>query len=187
MPLRPDRIEGYAIVSADGMLADAGGIMPAALNIEADQRFFHGSLDKADAVVHGRHSHEGGPNAARRPRLIVTRRIPGVAPHPDNPQAVLWNPAGASFEDARQALGLKGGLLAVIGGTEIFGLFLDIGYDAFHLTRADHVRLPGGRPVFPQVPASTPEDVLRSHSYKPGPARVLDEEKDVRLVTWISA
>ncbi len=184
---RPARIEGYAIISGDGMLADAAGVMPPSLKIEADQRFFHGSLDKADAVVHGRHSHEGGPNAPRRPRLIVTRRIPGVARHPDNPNAVLWNPAGASFTEAWNMLGVGGGLLAVIGGTEIFGMFLDIGYDAFHLTRADHVRLPGGRPVFPQVPASAPEEVLRSHGYEAGPRRVLDEDKDVRLVTWIPA
>lgn len=182
---RPDRIEGYAIISADGMLADATGEMPPSLKIEADQRFFHGALDAADAVVHGRHSHEGGPNAAKRPRLIVTRRIPGVARHPENPKAVLWNPAGACFEDAWKMLGVQGGLLAVIGGTEIFGMFLDIGYDAFHLTRADHVRLPGGRPVFPQVPASTPEEVLRSRGYKSGPPRLLDAEKNVRLVTWI--
>jgi dihydrofolate reductase len=182
---RPDRIEGYAIVSADGMLADASGVMPPSLKIEADQRFFHGSLDKADAVVHGRHSHEGGPNAAKRARLIVTRRIAAVARHPENPKAILWNPAGASFTDAWLALGIDGGMLAVIGGTEIFGIFLDIGYDAFHLTRADHVSLPGGRPVFPQVPALTPEQVLQNRGYRPGPLRLLDEEKDVRLVTWI--
>jgi dihydrofolate reductase len=184
---RPDRIEGYAIMSADGMLADAAGVMPSSLKIEADQRFFHGALDRADAVVHGRYSHEGGPNAAKRPRLIVTRRIPAGARHPENPKAVLWNPAGASFEDAWKMLGVQGGVLAVIGGTEIFGLFLDIGYDAFHLTRADHVRLPGGRPVFPGVPASTPEELLRSRGYQPGPARLLDAEKNVTVVTWIPA
>ena len=81
-------------------------------------------------------------------------------------------------------LGVDGGMLAVIGGTEIFGLFLDIGYGAFHLSRADHVRLPGGRPVFPQVPSVTPEEVLRERGYKPGPARLLDAEKHVQLVTW---
>jgi dihydrofolate reductase len=183
----PDRIEGYAIISADGMLADAAGVMPPSLKIDADQRFFHSSLDAADAVVHGRHSHEGGPNAPKRPRLIVTRRIPGAGRHPENPKAVLWNPAGASFEEAWQMLGVQGGLLAVIGGTEIFGIFLDVGYAAFHLTRADHVRLPGGRPVFPEVPASTPEEVLLGRGYNPGPARLLDAEKDVRLVTWIPA
>jgi dihydrofolate reductase len=182
--VRPDRIEGYAIISADGMLADAAGAMPPSLKIEADQRFFHGSLDQADAVVHGRHSHEGGPNARARPRLIVTRRVPHLARHPDNPNAVLWNPAGASFAHAWKMLGIDGGVLAVIGGTEIFGIFLDIGYDAFHLTRADHVRLPGGRPVFPQVPASSPEEVLRSRGYRPADTRLLDEEKAVQLVTW---
>jgi dihydrofolate reductase len=182
---RPDRIEGYAIVSAEGMLADAAGIMSPSLKIEADQRFFHSALDKSDAVVHGRHSHEGGPNAAKRARLIVTRRIPAVARHPENPKAVLWNPAGAAFTDAWLALGIEGGVLAVIGGTEIFGIFLDIGYDAFHLTRADHVSLPGGRPVFPQVPAQTPEQVLQNHGYRPGPLQLLDKQKNVRLVTWI--
>jgi len=181
---RPDRIEGYAIISADGMLADATGVMPPSLKIEGDQQFFHGSLDKADAVVHGRHSHEGGENAAKRPRLIVTRRVPALARHPDNPKAVLWNPGGASFGEAWGMLGVDGGVLAVIGGTDVFGIFLDIGYDAFHLTRADHVRLPGGRPVFPQVPAVTPEDVLLGRGYQPGLMRLLDEEKDVRLVTW---
>ena len=183
----PDRIEGYAIVSADGMLADADGVMPEVLKIEGDQQFFHGSLDKADAVVHGCHSHEGGPNAANRLRLIVTRRIPDLAHHPDNPKAVLWNPTGATFAQAWDRLGHAGGLLAVIGGTDVFGMFLEIGYSAFHLSRADHVRLPGGRPVFPQVPFVTPEQVLQNHGYKPGPMRLLDKGKNVGLVTWIPA
>ena len=67
--------------------------------------------------------------------------------------AVLWNPAGATL-GARpgSALGLSGGSLAVIGGTEPFGLFLDLGYDAFHLSRASRAQLPGGRPVFPGIP-----------------------------------
>ena len=38
---RPDRIEGLAIVSSDGMIADARGVQPDALKLEADQRFFH--------------------------------------------------------------------------------------------------------------------------------------------------
>lgn len=181
---RPDRIEGYAIVSADGMLADATGVMPPELKIEADQRFFYGALERVDAVVHGRNSHEGGPKAASRTRLIVTRQVPGIAPDPGHPKSVLWNPAGATFEQAWDTLGLPGGVLAVIGGTQIFGMFLDIGYDAFHLSRASRVRLPGGRPVFSQVPASTPEEVLRRYGLSPGPVRVLDAEKDVTLVTW---
>jgi hypothetical protein len=33
------RVEGYAIVSADGMLTDRNGQMPDGLNIDADARF----------------------------------------------------------------------------------------------------------------------------------------------------
>jgi hypothetical protein len=36
----PHRIEGYAIVTEDGMLADAGRVMPDPLKFEADQNFF---------------------------------------------------------------------------------------------------------------------------------------------------
>src|SRR5664279_4465516 len=74
---RPDRIEGLAIVSADGMIADARGIQPEALKLEADQRFFHARLDEATALAHGRNSSEGGPHMARRRRLILTRTVAG--------------------------------------------------------------------------------------------------------------
>src|SRR5436305_7962636 len=75
----PDRIEGLAIVSADGMIADARGIQPDALKLEADQRFFHARLDEATALVHGRNSGEGGPHMARR------RRLTSPAPSPGSP------------------------------------------------------------------------------------------------------
>src|SRR5216684_7402408 len=139
----PDRIEGLAIVSADGMIADARRIQPDALKLEADQRYFRRVLDEAAVLVHGRHSGEGGPDAARRRRLILTRHIAGVAPDPGDARAMLWNPASATLEQAWDALRLTGGLLAVIGGTGPFGLFLDR-YDAFHLSRARNARLSGG-------------------------------------------
>lgn len=177
-------VEGLAIVSADGMIADATGVQPEALKVEADQRFFHDSLQKAGAVVHGRHSGEDGPAAEGRRRLILTRRVSAIAPDPTNPRAVLWNPAGASFEDAWAALELSGGPLAVIGGTDVFGLFLELGYDAFHLTHTPNVRLPGGRPVFPGVPLHGPDDLLRNRGLKPEPARILDPAIGLELVTW---
>src|ERR1700704_1144791 len=90
------RIEGYAIVSEDGMLANAAGIMPDALKFEADQRFFERALDAADVVVRGRHSHERQKRSYLRRRLIVTRRVPALAADPANEKALLWNPAGAS-------------------------------------------------------------------------------------------
>jgi dihydrofolate reductase len=180
----PDRIEGLAIVSVDGMIADAGGVQPDALKLQADQRFFHATLDRATALAHGRHSAEGGPRMASRRRLILTRRIAGLARDPQNAMAVHWNPAGASLEQAWDMLGLSGGLLAVIGGGEPFGLFLELGYDAFHLSRANHAHLPGGRPVFPGIPPQTPEQLLARHGLKPEPARVLDEAAGLDLVTW---
>ena len=103
------RIEAYAIVSADGMIADATGLMPASLKLEADQRFLDRSLDRADLIVHGRLSFEDQPNSPRRRRLILTRRVTGVAPDPDNPNARLWNPAGATFEEACAAVGVNRG------------------------------------------------------------------------------
>jgi dihydrofolate reductase len=181
---RPDRIEGLAIVSADGMIADAAGIQPDALKLEADQHFFHAMLDEATALAHGRNSGEGGPHMARRRRLILSRKIAGLARDPLNERAVHWNPAGASLEQAWEALGLSGGLLAVIGGTEPFGLFLERGYDAFHLSRASQARLPGGRPVFPGIPPGTPEAMLAQHGLKPGPVQVLDDKVGLTMVTW---
>ncbi len=155
----PDRIEGLAIVSADGMIADAHGIQPDALKLEADQRFFHAKLDEATALAHGRNSSEGGPHMARRRRLILTRTIAGLARDPQNDKALHWNPAGASLEQAWEALGLSGGSL--------------------HVTK-----LPGGRPVFPGIPPHGPEDLLEQHGLKPGATQVLDQAAGLTLVSW---
>src|ERR1700694_3038557 len=111
------RIEGYAIVSADGMLANHHRQMPDQLKVDADHRFFEQSLDTVALVVHGRHSHERQPRSDRRRRLVLTRSIGAVADHPSIPKAQLWNPAGASFGAACRAIGVTEGVVAVIGGT----------------------------------------------------------------------
>ena len=59
-------IEGYVIVSADGMLANAAHVMPDELKFEGDKKFFTAALDRADLIVHGRHSHENQANSAKR-------------------------------------------------------------------------------------------------------------------------
>ena len=51
----------------------------------------------------------------------------------DQPQALLWNPDGLPFEGAARMLGVWRGTVAILGGTEIFGLFLPR-YDIFHLS-----------------------------------------------------
>jgi hypothetical protein len=179
----PRRIAGYAIVSADGMLANAAGVMPDSLKFEADRRFFERALDGVDVVVHGRHSDERQPHSHLRRRLILTRQVPAIAADPSNDKALLWNPAGASFEEALARLGTPDGSIGVIGGTEAFGMFLDR-YDFFHLSRVPGVRLPGGRPVFPDVPKRSPEEVLASHSLAPGRRQVLDPAKGLVVVGW---
>jgi dihydrofolate reductase len=172
------------IVSADGMIADANGQMPPSIRNEADQRFFQDALDRVAAVVHGRHSHEGGPRAARRKRLILTRQVAATTPDNSHPNSLLWNPAGATFEKALAELGVDDGTVAIIGGREVFSLFLPL-YDAFHLSRAANAKIPGGLAVFTEVgPNTTPEAVLTQRGFKPGPRRELDPAAGVSVVTW---
>src|SRR6202790_5902153 len=87
---RPRRIEGYAIVSEDGMLANAPGIMPDSLKFEAYQHFFERGLDGVDVVVHGRHSHERQPCSYLRRRLILTRQVPAIAADPSMKPGAGW-------------------------------------------------------------------------------------------------
>src|ERR1035437_2379408 len=180
---QPRRIEGYAIVSEDGMLANASGIMPDQLKFETDKTFFDGGLDGVDVLVQGRHSHERQRHSDLRRRLIVTRKVAAIADDPLNKKALFWNPAGASLEQAMAVLGAADGSVGVIGGTEVFGLFLDR-YDVFHLSRVPDVQLPRGRPVFPDVPTRTPEEVLASHGLQAGPQQALDAVKGLTLVSW---
>ena len=44
----PYRIEGYVIASADGMIADATGVMPLALQLDADKVYFEDELEHVD-------------------------------------------------------------------------------------------------------------------------------------------
>lgn len=176
-------IEGYAIVSADGMLADAQGVMPDTLKFEADQRFFEEGLDACDLVVHGRHSREEHARSAARRRLILTRHGPGLEAAAGTPQVFTWNPAALPFEDALKAFAAPVTRVGVIGGTEGFGFFLDR-YDVFFLTRGPTPPLPGGRPVFPGVPAATPEEVMSRHGLTAAEHRVLDAAVGLAVTAW---
>jgi len=177
----PDlRIEGYVIVSADGMLANADRVMPDELKFEGDKKFFTAALDRADLIIHGRHSYEGQPNSPRRRRIIVTRRVSAIAPDPSNPKATLWNPAGAAFE---AACGLAKVTIAVIGGPDVFGMFMD-SYHTFWLSQAPHVRLPGGEPCFPGVPEHSPQEILAAHGLKAGDPQILDPANEVSVTPW---
>jgi hypothetical protein len=177
------RIEGYVIVSADGMLADETHVMPDALKFEGDKAFFTAALDSADLVVHGRHSYEDQPNSPLRKRIIVTRTVAGIGSDPSNPKAALWNPAGASFEAACDHAGVSAGTVAIIGGPVVFDMFLDR-YDTFWLSQAPHVRLAGGEAVFSGVPVQTPQEILARHGLKAGQSQMLDAANGVSVTPW---
>jgi dihydrofolate reductase len=184
MTTKRPRIEGFAIVSREGMIAGSDASFPEALKIPADQKFYQDSLDRASAVANGRHSAEGGPKEVARRRIVLTRRVERVVPDPGNPNAVLWNPATAPFDEAWQRLNIDDGILAVVGGTDVFGLFLNIGYDAFYLTRAQ-ASVPRGRPVFPGVGKGVmPDDVLHRHGMVLRKTWLLDATTDTKVEEW---
>jgi hypothetical protein len=177
------RIEGYVIVSADGMLANAARLMPDALRIEGDKKFFSAALDRADLVVHGRHSGEDQPNSPKRTRLILTRKVAALGRDPENPKATLWNPAGASFEQAAEAAGVRSGTAGIIGGPDVFAMFMDR-FDTFWLSEAPKVRIPGGEGCFRGVPEFTPQQILTTHGLKPGAPQLLDATEHVTVTPW---
>jgi hypothetical protein len=165
------------------MIADETGSMPKSLELEADRRFFERSLDRAAVVAHGRMSQEDQPGSPKRRRLILTRKVARLAPDPNNRNARLWNPAGASLEEACVSVGCHSGTVAVLGGPDIYSFFLNIGYDDFYLSGAPKVKLPGGVPLFVEGRlGKTPDEVLSAAGLKPGPVQWLDD--DVTLVEW---
>lgn len=177
------QIEGYVIVSADGMLADARHVMPDSLKFEGDKKFFEQALDHADLIVHGRNSHEQQANSPKRRRLILTRKIKSLTVDPEMPNASLWNPAHAGFEEACHFAGVTSGKVAVIGGPVVFDMFMDR-YDTFWLSEAPHVRLPSGEGCFTEVPGRTPHEVLASHGLKAGVPQMLDAADGVTVTPW---
>ena len=177
------RIEGYVIVSGDGMLANADRVMPEGLKFEGDKKFFTDALDHADLIVHGRNSFEDHPNSPKRKRLVLTRTVDAIAPDPSNPKSTLWNPAGASFEAACGRAGMASGTVAIIGGPYVFSMFMDR-YDTFWLSLAPQVRLPDGEPCFLGVPARSPQQILAAHGLRAGEPQVLDAAHEVSVTPW---
>ena len=179
------RIEGYAVISQEGMIATSDGLFPEAIKNPADHRFYMDSVARASAVANGAHSAEGGPDEKDRKRLRLTRKVTRLMPDPKNANVTLWNPAIAPFDEAWAHLRIEGGSLAVVGGTDVFGLFLGIGYDAFFLTHTQgHV--PHGRPVFPGVgkDGTTPADIMRKFDLVLRGTRLLDPGAKIYVEEW---
>lgn len=155
-------IEGYVIVSREGMLADGARHMPDSLKISGDQSFFSDALDSVDLIVHGRHSFEGHANSPRRRRIVLTRGIDAIGPSPDDPRTTLWNPLGARFVTACNMAGITRGRIAVIGGPDVFSMFLN-DYSAFYLSQAPDVSIPNGTLAIADEGGRHPAEVLKAN------------------------
>lgn len=173
------RFIGHAIVSADGMIADADGGMPAALRSDADWQQFQAALDRSVLVVLGRVGHRRHPNPGRR-RLVLTRSVERLVAPPAEPLVTLWNPAGAAIGDVLRELGIDAGEVAVTGGTGTFEYFLPC-YDAFVLSEAHRSVLPAGRPCFR---GGHPRTVLAAAGLVPAEARTVDAALGVTTTLW---
>lgn len=171
-------VEGHAIVSEDGMIADAAREM-AGLRNETDWRLFQAALDRAVLVALGRRGHERHPNSGRR-RLVLTRRVADLATDPRDPLAVFWNPAGMAIGAVLDRLQISRGVLAVTGA---FDVFLPC-YDRFLLSEVRGLRLPDGIPCFTGGP---PQQVLQNAGLIPQETTALDVEAGVSQTRWTRA
>jgi dihydrofolate reductase len=178
----PYVIHGYAIVSTDDRIAGPDGRMPPALYNDADWALFQAALQRAAVTVLGRLGHEQNANKLGRNRLVVSSSVGEMERRANG---IWWNPATAKAEAALAAAAPGGGTVAVVGGRRVFDLFLEIGFDEFHLTRMARVVIPGGIPVFSGVDAGRPaEEILAGRGLVPGRRESLDKDAEVTLVVW---
>lgn len=168
-------IVGHAVVSADGRIADHLRQMPAALRNDKDWVRFQAALDRAQLVVLGRLGHEAHPNPGRR-RLVMTSRVERFEPIDD--LVTLWNPAGMDFRDVAAELGVTDGVVAVVGGQQVFDYFLRR-FTRFDLVTVDGALLPDGVPCFS---TGWPDEVLAQAGLRVVERELLDP--GVRLDVW---
>ena len=91
----------------------------------------------------------------------MSREAAGLEERPDS---WWWDPRRITWEEVAARLMPNGGVVAVGGGQVVFDLFLMIGFDGFHLSRARGVELPGGRSVFSACDKGVPTAaVLEQH------------------------
>jgi dihydrofolate reductase len=175
-------IHGYAIVSDDDRIADETGRTPDVLRNDADWAYFQAELNRSDVTVLGRLGHEANPNPRGRMRMILSSSSPGIERRADG---WWWNPQKLTWEQAIRTILPHGGRIAVPGGRQVFDLFLAIGYDAFHLTRAEGVVVPKGVPVFSACDSGkSAETVLSEAGLEPGARRILDRSGPISLAVW---
>ena len=181
--IRPIEIHGYAIVSDDDMIAAADGLTPVSLRNEKDWEYYQRAQARSDLVVLARRSHEFEPNVRGDSRLVISQAA--VEALEKRADALWWNPARVGWKDVAARILPFGGEVAVCGGQGAFDLFLDIGYDAFHMSRAYGVLLPGGRKVFSASERGvSAEVVLADAGLTLSETIPLDPEHGVEMKVW---
>ena len=182
---RPTEIQGYAIVSDDNKIAGIDGLIPASLRNQKDWDYYQRALAASDLIVFGRRSHELEPNVRGDLRLVISRGADGLEKRPD---AWWWNPAQIGWAEVVKRVLPLGGDVAAPGGQSVFDLFLQIGYDAFHLSRAHGVKLPGGQSVFSACDAGlSAEAVLAKAGLRASEKIPLDPGHGVEMIVWRAA
>jgi hypothetical protein len=184
-PVRPVRITGYAIVSDDDKIAGADGLVPLSLRNEKDWELYQEALARADLVVFGHRSHDAEPNVRGDLRVVVSREADGLE---RRAEAWWWSPVRVPWDEVAKRLLPHGGDVAAPGGQVVFDLFLKIGYDGFHLSRAHSVKLPGGRAIFSACEAGLPaETILAKAGLRVTKTIPLDPDHGVDMQIWRAA
>ena len=179
---RPIEIAGYAIVSDDDKIAGPDGLIPASLRNEKDWDYYQRSLARADLIVFGHRSHKAEPNVRGDQRLVISSNAAGLE---QRAEAWWWSPALTRWAEVAKRLLPRGGDVAAPGGQGVFDLFLEIGFDAFYLSRAHGVTLPGGRAIFSACDAGiSAEEVLARAGLRVSEKISLDPEHGVEMNVW---
>ena len=180
-------IEGYAIISRNGMLAGADRLMPNSLKFDADQQFLDEEMDRAALLIHGKKSHETQGNSHNRKRLLLTRAGAAFTTTPIAPNTWAWSPTRTPLAHVCKTLDVTSGVVAILGGTAAYDLFLPL-YAKFHLAMAIRVDLPGGVPVFGAVKEGHPAAaVLQEAGMKLADQSYLNEDASLVRETFLRA
>ena len=180
--VRKIEIHGYAIVSADDKIAAADGLTPASLRNEMDWEYYQRALANSDVAVLGRRTHELEPNVRGDVRLVLSREGAGLERRDD---AWWWDSSRVSWTEVVRRVLPNGGEVAVSGGQVAFDLFLTVGFEAFHLSRAIGVKLPGGRGVFAACDRGVPAETLLTEAGLAVSETIpLDPEHGVTMNVW---
>jgi hypothetical protein len=132
--------------------------------------------------VFGRRSHDAEPNVRGDRRLVISGAAAGLEQRAND---WWWNPARMSWVEVAKRMLPLGGDVAVPGGQGVFDLFLEIGFDAFHLSRAHGLMLPGGRALFSACDAGlSAEAVLARAGLRVSEKIALDPEHGVDMTVW---